>query len=240
MPRELEKHQLYQRSLIKKFRRELWNPFVAAVKNYRLIEEGDRVAVIVSGSAKSVLLALLIKQLHRVSDFPFEFVLIAGDGADIDKLSADFQLDLIAFQGDFSAAAKEFGCSKIALDFTGTQAVLALLSSMFFGHKLQSVLPKERAGEQQIIRPLYCIFDDAVGAFIRYNNLDFQPPAADDERAAKLLAELKQKNPGVEKNIFNSLHAVCLETLPGYTSRGIYHDFNETYKLRENENLTAD
>jgi hypothetical protein len=40
MPRELEKHQLYQRSLIKKFRRELWNPFVAAVKNYRLIEEG--------------------------------------------------------------------------------------------------------------------------------------------------------------------------------------------------------
>ncbi len=228
MPRELEKAQLIQRSLIKKYRRELWNPFVAAVKNYRLIEEGDRVAVIVTGSAKSVLMALLIKQLHRVSDFPFEYEFLSCNA----EISADLKLDLKSFDGDYFSAAKKFGCNKIALDFTGTQAVLTLLSSMFFGHRLQTVLPKERAGEQQIIRPLYCIFDDAVSAFIRYNDLSLKPECAGDERAVKLLAELKQQNPEVEKNIFNSLHAVCLETLPGYTSGGTYHDFNKLYSER--------
>ena len=233
MARELEKHQLYQRSLIKKYRRELWNPFVAAVKNYRLIEEGDRVAVAVNGSAKSVVCALLMKQLHRVSDFPFEYKLIACD-CEAERLSADFNLDFNAANGDCFSAAKDLNCNKIALDFTGTQAVLTLLSSMFFGHKLQTVLPKERAGEQQIIRPLYCISDDAVSAFERYNGLQFPAVRADDERAAKLLKELKQKNPDVEKNILNSLHAVCLETLPGYTSKGKYFDFNEIYSNREN------
>lgn len=235
MPRELEKHQLYQRSLIKKFRRELWNPFVAAVKNYRLIEEGDRVAVVVSGSAKSVLLALLIKQLHRVSDFPFEYVLLCSNPSEANALSADFKLAFSTVSEDCTAEAARLGCNKIAVAFTGTQAVLCLLSSMLFNHVLTTVLPKERAGQQQVIRPLYCIFDGAVKAFERYNNLSFSffSDVEDNENAARLLAELKQKNPDVEKNIFNSLHAVCLETLPGYWSNGNYNDFNFLYDARE-------
>ncbi len=233
MPRELEKHQLLERSLIKKFRRELWNPFVAAVKNYQLIDEGDRVAVIVTGSAKSAVLAMLIKQLNRVSDFPFEYELIACSGArDVEKLSADFQLEIKTVNEDYLSAAGMLDCNKIAIDFTGTQAVLTLIGSMFFGHRLQTVLPKERAGEQQIIRPLYCVFDDAIKAFERYNDLSFIPDGTEDERAERLLSELKEKNPDAEKNIFKSLHAVCLETLPGYWRDGEYRDFNSLYAER--------
>ena len=49
MRRELEKYELVERSIVKKYRKELWNPFVAAVKRYDLISAGDRIAVCVSG-----------------------------------------------------------------------------------------------------------------------------------------------------------------------------------------------
>ena len=38
-----------ERSIGKKYRREIWNPFVEAIKTYRLIEEGDKIAVCISG-----------------------------------------------------------------------------------------------------------------------------------------------------------------------------------------------
>ena len=41
MARELETCQLAERSLIKKYRKELWNPFIAAIKRYELIQSGD-------------------------------------------------------------------------------------------------------------------------------------------------------------------------------------------------------
>ena len=40
MARELSRRQLIERSIIKKYRKELWNPFIAAVKRYQLIQAG--------------------------------------------------------------------------------------------------------------------------------------------------------------------------------------------------------
>ena len=54
MSRTLEKYQLVERSLIRKYRKELWNPFIAAVKRYELVREGDRIAVCVSGGKDSM------------------------------------------------------------------------------------------------------------------------------------------------------------------------------------------
>ena len=45
MARQLSRLQLIERSIVKKYRKELWNPFIAAVKRYELIQTGDRVAV---------------------------------------------------------------------------------------------------------------------------------------------------------------------------------------------------
>ena len=49
MPRELSFCESVERSLIKKYRKQLWNPFVAAVKRYELVRAGDRIAVCISG-----------------------------------------------------------------------------------------------------------------------------------------------------------------------------------------------
>ena len=49
MKRELEPYQLIERSIIKKYRKELWTPFIVAVKRYELIRAGDKIAVCISG-----------------------------------------------------------------------------------------------------------------------------------------------------------------------------------------------
>lgn len=46
----LEPYQMIERSIIKKFRDELWKPFAYAVKKYELIRAGDKIAVCISGA----------------------------------------------------------------------------------------------------------------------------------------------------------------------------------------------
>ena len=135
-------------SLTKKYRKQIWAPFIAGVKTYRLLQEGDRVAVCVSGGKDSMLLAKLMQLLSRYSDFPFYLEFLAMDPgyspANRAKLESNAQLldvPLHIFETDiFSVAdwaeknpcylcarmrrghlyrqAKELGCNKIALGHT--------------------------------------------------------------------------------------------------------------------------
>lgn len=75
MPRTLEPYQVIERSIIKKFRDELWKPFAYAVKKYELIRAGDRIAVCISGGRDS----MLMQELHRHSDVPFELIFLVMD-----------------------------------------------------------------------------------------------------------------------------------------------------------------
>ena len=61
-----------ERSLIKKFRKEIWRPFTKAIKDYELINDGDRVAVCISGGKDSMLLAKLFQELKRHGQINFE------------------------------------------------------------------------------------------------------------------------------------------------------------------------
>ena len=79
MPKELTEQQKIERSIITKFRKGIWSRFLEAVKAYNLIEEGDRIAVCVSGGKDSMLLAKCIQELHRHSDIPFEAEYISMD-----------------------------------------------------------------------------------------------------------------------------------------------------------------
>ena len=79
MPRELSRLQLIERSINKKFRDSLWNPFIAAIKRYELISPGDRIAVCISGGKDSMLMAKLFQELLRHSDMPFEAVYLVMD-----------------------------------------------------------------------------------------------------------------------------------------------------------------
>ena len=61
MSRELDACQLVERSINKKYRKELWTPFMQAVRRYELIQPGDRIAVCISGGKDSMLLAKLMQ-----------------------------------------------------------------------------------------------------------------------------------------------------------------------------------
>ena len=79
MSRELEKYQQVEQSISKKFRKTIWRPFINAVKQYELIQAGDRIAVCISGGKDSFLDAKLLQMLQRHSDVPFELVYLVMD-----------------------------------------------------------------------------------------------------------------------------------------------------------------
>jgi tRNA(Ile)-lysidine synthase TilS/MesJ len=68
-----------ERSIIKKFRKQIWKNFITALKNYQLVEEGDKVAVCISGGKDSLLMAKLFQELQRHGQVKFELAFIAMD-----------------------------------------------------------------------------------------------------------------------------------------------------------------
>ena len=48
-----------------------------------------------------------------------------------------------------------------------------------------------------------------------------------------LLRRLKRDNPNIENSIFRSIHAVALDTMPGYKSEGVEHSFLERFNAME-------
>ena len=60
----MEKYKEIERSIITRYRKEIWSKFVKAVSDYKLIEENDNVMVCISGGKDSFLLAKCIQELH--------------------------------------------------------------------------------------------------------------------------------------------------------------------------------
>ena len=282
MARTLEPYQLVERSIITKYRKVLWNPFIEAVKRYEMIQPGDRIAVCISGGKDSMLLAKLMQQLQKHSDFPFELVFLVMDPGynelnrrKIESNAALLNIPVTIFESDiFEVAdsagkspcylcarmrrgylysrAQELGCSKIALGHHFNDVVETTLISMFYGSQLQAMLPKLHSTNFEgmtLIRPLYCVHEDDIIAWARDNSLEFiqcacrltESSAADtgDVNVSKrkeiklLLRRLRQGNPNIEKSIFNSIHAVALDTMPGFKTGGVEHSFLERFNAME-------
>ncbi len=112
MPKQLERYQEIERSIITTYRKVLWSPFALAVKKYRLIEEGDKIAVCISGGKDSMLLAKLMQELHRHSDVPFELVFLVMDPGynevnrkKIEENARLLNVPITVFESDVFAAA---------------------------------------------------------------------------------------------------------------------------------------
>ena len=118
MKRNLDKHQLIERSILTTYRKTLWSPFVYAVKKYRLIQEGDKIAVCISGGKDSMLLAKLMQQLHRHSEIPFELVFLVMDPGyapenrrKIEENAAILHIPVEIFESDVFATADAISAS---------------------------------------------------------------------------------------------------------------------------------
>lgn len=172
MSRELTKAQLVERSITKKYRKQIWNPFVAAIKKYELIQPGDKIAVCISGGKDSMLLAVLFQHLQKHSDFPFETEFIVMDPGynevNRKKLEANakeleipikvFETDVFKVankteenpcylcarmrRGHLYSQAQKLGCNKIALGHHFSDVIETTVMGMFYGAQIQAMLPK--------------------------------------------------------------------------------------------------
>ena len=148
MKREFEFDQRVERSILTTYRKELWKPFILAVKRYELIQEGDRIAVCISGGKDSMLLAKLMQELQRHSEVPFELVYLVMDPGyneinrqKIESNAALLHIPITVFEtnifdvannsdkspcylcarmrrGHLYKKAQELGCNKICLLYT--------------------------------------------------------------------------------------------------------------------------
>ncbi len=76
----MERRQLIERSIIKKYRKSIWNPFIGGLKQYRMIQAGDKIGVCISGGKDSMLLAKCLQELQRHgSEVPFDLEYIVMD-----------------------------------------------------------------------------------------------------------------------------------------------------------------
>ena len=278
MSRELTPQETAERSLIKTYRKSIWNPFIAAVKRYELIEPGDRIAVCISGGKDSVILAKLMQELQRHTSQPFELVFMVMDPGYkpenrklIEDNAALLGIPITIFDSDIFdvtisveknpcylcarmrrgflyAKAQELGCNKIALGHHFSDVIETTVMGLFYGGQLQAMPPKLRSKNfpgMELIRPLYCVHEDAIIAWKNYNHLQFLQCACrfTEEREAAgdgvgrskrqeikmLLRELKKTNPNIEKSIFQGINGLQLDTFPGFKHRGVFHSFPELY-----------
>lgn len=278
MSRELKPYQLIERSIVKKYRGGLWAPFIEVVKRYKLISEGDRIAVCISGGKDSMLMAKLMQMLQRFSEVPFELIYLVMDPGynpanrrKIEDNAALLNIPIEIFESNIFAVAdrveespcylcarmrrgylynnaKIRGCNKIALGHHMNDVIETALLGMLYSSQLQGMMPKLRSRNfegMELIRPLYCIREEDIIAWKRYNGLEFLQCACrfterihesgdgvgDSKRqeVKALIKSLKKDNPNVEKSIFNSIHAVCTETFPGLKYGGGEHSFLDDY-----------
>ena len=278
MSRTLTRCQLIERSINKRFRKELWAPFMTAIIKYELIQPGDKIAVCISGGKDSMLMAKLMQELHKHTRVPFDIIFLCMDPGynpiNREKIESNarllevpltiFETDIFDVannqehspcylcarmrRGHLYSKAKELGCNKIALGHHMSDVIETVVMAMFNSSKLETMIPKVHSLNfegMELIRPMYRIKEEDVLAWCRYNDLEFircackftEAIAKRDhngensrrQETKELIRELKKTHPGIEDSIFNAVHAVQLDTFPGYKTNGEMHSFTENY-----------
>ncbi|HHU70652.1 MAG TPA: tRNA 2-thiocytidine biosynthesis protein TtcA, partial [Clostridiales bacterium] len=72
----MERYQQIERSIITKYRKSLWKKFIKGVNEYKLINEGDKIAVCISGGKDSMILAKLMQEVQKHGVMKFEMVFL--------------------------------------------------------------------------------------------------------------------------------------------------------------------
>ena len=167
-----EKRARIEQSIIKKFRKPIWRAFTRALNTYDLIQEGDKIAVCISGGKDSMLMAKLFQELKKHGKFQFETVFLVmnpGYNADNWKIIQDnaklLGIPLTVFESDIFdtvatieqnpcylcarmrrghlyAQAKALGCNKIALGHHFDDVIETILMGMLYSGKIETMMPK--------------------------------------------------------------------------------------------------
>ncbi|SDM39222.1 tRNA(Ile)-lysidine synthase TilS/MesJ [Lachnospira pectinoschiza] len=161
-----------ERSIVKKFRKPIWRQFTKALNDYDLIQDGDKIAVCISGGKDSMLLAKLFQELkkHGKNNFELEFLVMnpgynEKNAKRIEENAKLMGIPITVFKteifdtvaeivespcylcarmrrGYLYSKAKELGCNKIALGHHFDDVIETILMGMLYGGQVQTMMPK--------------------------------------------------------------------------------------------------
>ncbi|MDE5564559.1 MAG: tRNA 2-thiocytidine biosynthesis protein TtcA [Oscillospiraceae bacterium] len=161
-----------EESIVRKFTRPIWHRFLKGIKEYQLVQEGDKIAVCISGGKDSMLMAKCMQRLQRYSKFPFEVVYIvmnpgynAANSQRITDNAARLGVPIQVFEtrifdavakidqhpcylcarmrrGHLYKMAQDLGCNKIALGHHFDDVIETILMGMLYGSQVQTMMPK--------------------------------------------------------------------------------------------------
>lgn len=161
-----------EKSIQKKFHKELFSKFAKAIVGYGLIKPNDKIAVCISGGKDSVLMAKLFQELKRHNKVPFELVFLVMDPGYskvnrelIEHNAKILNIPLTVFEtdifdsvvnidkspcyicarmrrGHLYHSAKDLGCNKIALGHHYDDVIETILMGMLYGGQVQTMMPK--------------------------------------------------------------------------------------------------
>lgn len=170
--RQRERCLEIERSIVKKFRKDIWRKFTKAINEYELICDGDKIAVCISGGKDSMLMAKLFQELERHGKKNFEVVYLVMNPGYNDwnykTICSNAQIlnvpitvfeseifDIVAGEegspcylcarmrrGHLYSKAKELGCNKIALGHHFDDVIETILMGMLYGAQVQTMMPK--------------------------------------------------------------------------------------------------
>ena len=161
-----------EKSIRKKFHKNIFSKFAKAINEYDLLQENDKVAVCISGGKDSMLMAKLFQELKRHDKFPFELVFLVMDPGYsrenrkiIEQNAKMMDIPITVFEtnifdsvyeiekspcylcarmrrGYLYSKAKELGCNKIALGHHYDDVIETILMGMLYGAHVQTMMPK--------------------------------------------------------------------------------------------------
>ena len=186
-----------ERSILKKYRKYTWSKFIKAIKDYKLVEEGDKIAVAISGGKDSLLMAKMFQE------FELEFIAMdPGYHPDIrqllidnceyleipiklfdanifevaDEIASDYPCYMCARmrRGALYNKAEELGCNKLALGHHFDDVIETTMLNLLCAGNFKTMLPKLNSTNFdgiQIIRPLYYIREESIIKFIQNSGI---------------------------------------------------------------------
>lgn len=167
-----QKQEKAEKSIRKKFHKQIFSPFAKACKTYNLINEGDHIAVCISGGKDSMLMAKLFQEIKRHRKVNFELTFLVMDPgynkenrAIIENNAKQLGIPITIFESNIFDAvdtveknpcylcarmrrgylysrAKELGCNKIALGHHYDDVIETILMGMLYGGQVQTMMPK--------------------------------------------------------------------------------------------------
>ena len=165
-------NECVEKSIRTEFEKSIWEKFLTAIEKYRLVLEGDRIAVCISGGKDSMLLAKLFSELKRASSINFEvkyLVMDPGYNAEnrrlIERNAEMLSIPINVFETDIFGSvfnvqknpcylcarmrrghlyknAMDIGCNKIALGHHYDDVIETIFMGMVYGGQVQTMMPK--------------------------------------------------------------------------------------------------